>query len=433
MHDRRHFLWLSSMLTGGSLLGCAGRAPSPDSAHDPSSSGPDYSSSTLPSGDPEPGLFARATNRFGLRAWQALPGREQNQVISPASIELALAMTLGGARGPTARQMVEALAIGDRTDAFHVSAAAALQRWNDPARDSYRLSVANRLFGQEGYAWEPPFLQLTDALYGAPLESLPFRTAAERSRERINDWVEQQTEDRIVDLLPTGSIRANTRMVLANAVYFLGKWTEEFPAAATRDAAFYAPGGELQVPTMHQTAHFGYAEASGAQLVELPYEGDDLSMWIALPTRRDGLADLERALDVDTFDAWQRALEPRRVALALPKFRLEPDVLALNPVLAGLGMTDAFDPERADFRGIADPARNEGQPLYISNVFHKAFVEVDEAGTEAAAATAVVMGVRSAAIPTEFVQFRADHPFLFFIRDRRSGATLFMGRVTRPG
>jgi serpin B len=381
--------------------------------------------------------FAVSANAFAFDLFGRLRVRPGNLVFSPASVALALDMTYAGARGETAAQMAATLHVAPdasrATHETHENAAAALASWDDPARESYQLFVANRLFGEETYSFHDDFLTLTRDLYGAELEPVDFRGHADRSRERINDWVEEQTHDRITDLLPSGSITADTRLVLTNAVYFLARWQSEFEQAGTYPAAFTAVGGRaVQVPTMHQTTQYAYADAGDVRLLQLPYRDEEIGMVVLLPREPDGLAALETQINAEQLAAWLATLATQRVELSLPKYRLAPaESIGLSQELQALGMTDAFSDERADFTGMADfpPERR----LYISDVFHKAFVEVDERGTEAAAATAVVMEEAAAvALPEDNIVFNVDHPFLFLIRDLRSGAILFLGRVADP-
>jgi serpin B len=381
----------------------------------------------------EASRFAAATNAFAVDLWERMRSEPGNLAVSPASIEVALAMTWGGARGQTAEEMAEVMHFGGDPEALHRAAGHALSSWNDPDREAYRLAVANRLFGQTGYEWREPFLKLTEGTYRAPLAPTDFRASPEAARERINGWVAEQTEDRIENLLSKGTITTDTRMVLANAVYFLADWQHQFKANDTRERAFHGPDGELQAETMHQQAAFGYAEADGVQVLEMPYAGGELGMMVVLPRERDGLGEVEAKLSAERIEGWADALETQPVKVALPKYEIEPPSLKLSETLRAMGMTRAFDPNAADFSAMADPAENEGLPLFISEVVHKAFVSVDEKGTEAAAATAAVMAVKSAAIaPPDVPSFVADHPFLFFIRDLRTGTVLFMGRVTDP-
>jgi serpin B len=391
------------------LIGCgAQRPPSP------------------PPGGSE-GSFARSANQLGLDMWGRLDGTG-NQVFSPASIAVALDMTYAGARGETAAQMARVLHIDDgANEALHASAGEALAGWNDPSREAYTLAVANRLFGEQTYTFGQPFLDLTASTYRAPLEPVDFRGDPEAARGRINTWVAEQTRDRIAELVPIGALTPSTRLVLTNAVYFYADWAEKFDRDATRDAPFFASGTRsVDVPTMHHIGQFRYAEVDGAQVLEMPYAGGEIAMSIVLPRDRAGLPALEARMTEATMADWIGALSERAVAIALPKFRIEPaGSIALASVLGELGMPRAFSPDQADFGGMADG-------LYISEVFHQAFVAVDEDGTEAAAATAVVMEDEAETTEPESVAFTADHPFLFFIRDLRSGVILFMGRLDDP-
>ncbi len=378
--------------------------------------------------------LAAASAGFAAGLWAELRDEEDgNLVVSPASIHFALGMALAGAGGETGSQLAGALGAGDDPEAFHAAVGEALARLNDPERETYELSVANRLFGEASYAFRDAFLQRVARSYGAPLEELDFRGAPEAARAHVNEWIEEATNGRIRDLLPEGSIHRETRMVLTNAVYFLGDWVHAFDEDRTRDDSFYAPAGERQVPMMRQRESFPYAAGEGVQVLEMPYEGEDLGLVVVLPEERDGLAEVEARLTAEAIDAWTSGLRPREVNVVMPRYELDPaEPLALSSALEGMGITDAFSPQRADFSPMADPADNEGMPLVLDQVFHKAFVSVDEEGTEAAAATGAVIGVTSAPAPAERIDFVVDRPFLFLIRERQTGLVLFMGRVTDP-
>ena len=357
-----------------------------------------------------------------------------NLALSPASVWVALAMTQAGAEGETANELGRALRLGDDAGALREAAGRQLRRWNNPARTAYTLRVVNRLFGEKTLRFREAYLEVARRAFGAPLETVDFRGAHEGARGHVNTWIAEQTEGRIRDLLPPGSITPDTRLVLTNAVYFLGKWKSEFEARATSDDPFHlTKNARAAVPTMHDTGRHRYGEADGVQLLELPYRGDELAMLVVLPRERTGLAAVEAGLDDATLAAWDGALAPREVAVSLPKFTINPPrPLALKEVLTALGITLAFDRQRADFSAMAD-LPSPGERLFVSDAFHKAFVRVDEEGTEAAAATGVTMSVTSAAVPSEPpVEFRADHPFLFFLREPRSGLVLFAGRVEDP-
>jgi serpin B len=376
--------------------------------------------------------FARSSNGFGLELYRQLRATPGNLVVSPASVSIALAMAWGGARGKTAEEMQAVLRF-DRpaTETMQVSGrlAAAL---TDPKRP-VTFRIANRLFGEQSYRFERAYLDATKAAYGAALEPLDFRGAPDQARDRINGWVEQQTERRIRDLVPPGGIGAATRLVLVNAIYFLGDWAAPFKMEATRPAPFSVSRTDRKsVPTMHQTETLGFAEKDGVKVLELPYRGRGLALLVVLPDQVDGLEAVERSLTEPRLRELVAALVPQRVAVALPKFEVNPaQSLALADTLRTLGMAHAFDPAQADFTGMA-PASGPGDRLYLGKVFHKAFVRVDEKGTEAAAATAATMEVTSARPPEQRREFRADRPFLFCIRDTASGLILFLGRLTDP-
>lgn len=412
-------------------------APSPTASPDPTTEPLTTATPTAPTESPtvpaatadQAALFARSVNAFGLDLWKHVgPG---NQTISPASVAIALDMTFAGARGETADQMARVLHVQGDRDAFHAAAGGMLVRWS-ASSDDLTLAIANRLFGHQGFAFEDPFLTLTAARYGAPLERIDFG-APEPARAHINGWVAERTNDRIRDLIPPRGIDDQTRLVLTNAIYLLAKWEEPFESRATRPASFHVDGGNArQVPTMHATGTRRFAHVDGVRVLELPYRVGGLSMLFVLPDARDGLPAVEARLDADTLARWAAAVSPQHTQIALPKFRVAPESsFALADALKALGMPLAFERGAADFTAMANPPNAEDR-LSISQVFHKAFVDVNEEGTEAAAATAVVM-MRAGGMPmAPQAQFLADHPFLFFLRDTSSGAVLFVGRVVEP-
>lgn len=354
-----------------------------------------------------------------------------NLFFSPYSVSLALAMTYAGARGETAVQMAETLHFTLPPERLHPAFAAlaaqlAARREGARGKDGqgFRLNIANALWGQAGYAYLPAFLATLARFYGAPLRELDFAGAPEVARGTINDWVEAQTEGRITELIPPGLIDPLTRLVLANAVYFNAAWARPFQPERTADGPFYLlDGGEVTAPLMRQVETFPYAAGPGYQAVELPYDGRELAMLILLPDAGN-FAAFAGELDAAQGTAVLERLRSQRVDLTLPRFRVESQ-FDLGATLAALGMPDAFT-DVADFSGM-EPRGD----LSISGVAHKAFVAVDEAGTEAAAATAVVMMTR-AMLPQEPVVLRVERPFLFLIRDIQSGAILFAGRVLDP-
>jgi len=423
------------------VAGCSSRQstdPSPPPPPDPTMPDPTTHTPPIPA-DPGPAptptqasSFADSINAFGLDLWGQVRSRPGNLVVSPASISLALAMTWGGARGETATQMGSVMHFGSDADALQAAAAHQLAAWNDPARTVYALRVANRLFGERSYRFEPDYLALTRDRYGAALEPMDFRGAAEPSRSRINGWVEERTARRIRELLPARSIASDTKLVLVNAVYFLGSWSHPFDEVATRPLPFLlASGQRADVPTMRRTEYYRTASQPGVRALEMPYRGDELAMVILVPDDASDLATLEQSLTAQRLAGVLGALAHQRLEVFVPRFRVDPpQSLALATVLASMGMTLPFDRARADFTGIANPP-SPADRLFISQVFHKAFVDVNEEGTEAAAATAVVMAPTGAA-PAPPQRFAVDRPFLFLIRDLRSGAMLFLGRVIDP-
>jgi serpin B len=375
--------------------------------------------------------LATASNAFGFDLWSRVRATPGNLVISPASISTALAMTWGGAKGPTSAEMKKALRLDLDPDAAMIGWGKLATALQDRSR-SLQLRIANRLFGEQSYQFEAAYLEKTRAAYGAPLEPLDFVKAPEPSRAHINKWVEDQTEQRIKDLLPPRSIVADTRLVLVNAIYFLADWQDQFEKQQTTQQPFtIAPGRTQPAMLMRRRGAYRMARADGVAVLELPYAGGDAAMLVVLPDRVDGLPAVEKALDAARLTAWTQALADQQVQVWLPRFVVDPPAaMELAKPLKALGMARAFDRARADFTAIANPPRPEDR-LYVGAVFHKAFVKVDEKGTEAAAATAVVMP-RATGMAPPVPEFKADHPFLFFIVDKASGLVLFMGRVAEP-
>jgi serpin B len=290
---------------------------------------------------------------------------------------------------------------------------------------AFRLNVANSLWGQDGFTFEQDFLDTLAKNYGAGMHLVDFENDAEAARQAINDWVSKSTEERIKDIIPKGAVDALTRLVLANAIYFKAAWLFPFDAGNTQTGAFQLTGGgSADVPMMFEEKMLGYTKGEDYLAVELPYAGDQLTMLVLLPDMGT-LASFESRLTADYVNGIIAAMNSAEVDLTFPKFRMEWSA-ELSKGLSALGMTDAFDPDRADFSGM-DGARD----LFITGILHKSFVSVDEAGTEAAAATAVIVG--TTAMPANPpVEVKVDHPFIFLIRDNVTGAILFIGRVTDP-
>ena len=373
-----------------------------------------------------------AVNAFGLDLYAKLVAADPsaNLVFSPASIELALAMARAGARGTTATEMDAVMhALGTDANAGWVTAldqslnnkTATFQDDMGHAQDVVLRSV-NAPFAQRGFALEAPYLQALGERFGAGLRLVDYINATEAARKAINDWVNAQTEQRIPELLGQGTLDDLTRLVLVNAIYLKAAWQTPFEEGATALAPFTRPDGStVDVPMMHMGGELLYATGTGWQAVELPYVGGKLSMLVIVP---DDLAAFEKTLDGASLAAIVDGLATRHVSdLGLPKFGTESKV-ELKKVLSAMGMPTAFT-DRADFSGISTE-----EPLLIDAVIHQANIDVDENGTEAAAATAVV--ARAASLPSDAVSLMVDHPFLFALRDKDTGAVLFLGRITEP-
>ena len=385
--------------------------------------------STPPEPEPVPPLewsadmqaVAEGNNRFALELYGKLTEAEKgkNLFFSPYSIHTALGMTATGAKGTTRDQMVKVLHLPE--DEQKALACGDLGRYYAQPRQHFELAVANAIWGQKGYGWRAEWLELQRTRFGAGLQEADFRTNPDTERQRINQWVEEKTKKRITELLKPEQIRSKTVQVLANAIFFKGKWVTQFDPKRTRDQLFHlADDSRIQVPMMHTELRCGYAMEKGITLIELPYKGDELSMVVILPKFPDGIPALEKQMNAETLARWLGMLKDRgSLEVSLPRFRLETRY-ELPDHLQALGMIDAFGD--ADFTGMA-PGSHEP----IVHVSHKAFVEVNEEGTEAAAATAVVRATSS--FPPPFV---AEHPFLFLIRDVKHGTILFVGRVMNP-
>jgi serpin B len=375
--------------------------------------------------------LAQSSNAFGFDLYQRLRGNPGNLVMSPASLTTALVMTWVGARGETAAQMRKVLHLEGTADEVLTTSGQLARSLQDPSRPIV-FRIANQLFGEKTYQLVPAFLEKIRAAFGAPIEVLDFQREPEQARVHINEWVEDKTEHRIKDLVPPNGINSETRLVLVNAIYFLGDWAYRFDSDATDPAPFHLTASETKdVPTMNRTGEFRIAQRYGVTALEIPYKGGELSMMLLVPDELEGLAAFESALDPKKLDALVSTMETETVQLALPRFEVSPgESLSLKEDLEELGMLLAFDDQEGDFTGIANPP-NFADGLVIAEVFHKGFVRVDEKGTEAAAATAVVMMKRSWP-PEPPRQLKVNRPFLFLIRDNASGLVLFLGRVSDP-
>jgi serpin B len=369
-------------------------------------------------------------NAFALDLYQSLRNSDENLFYSPSSISLALAMTYAGARGETESQMADALHFdlpqGRLHPAFNALDLELAERGESLAEDQqpFQLDIANAVWAEQSYSFLQDYLDTIAENYGAGIRLADFINQAESVRGEINDWVSEQTNDRIKDLIPSGALDELTRMVLVNAIYFKANWADQFEKESTSDQAFHLlDGSVINVPMMHQGMQILYVGGNGYQAIELAYQGQTAAMDIIVPDKSSFEA-FEASLDAGLLNEILSGMQPAGVELALPKFSFT-DEFNLSDTLKDLGMTAAFDPDNADFTGMS-----EQRDLYVSDVVHKAFVAVDEEGTEAAAATAVIVGTTSA--PIFEIQLTIDRPFIFVIRDLTSGQILFMGRVLNP-
>lgn len=391
--------------------------------------------------------LVNGNSAFAFDLYQTLTkdpeNKERNLFFSPYSISLALAMAYTGARRDTERQMADTMHFTLPQNSLHPtlnSLNAEIGNRGKGAESSsaeaFRLNMANAIWRQEGYDFLPEFISMLNTNYDVGMRTVDFIKAPEDSRVIINDWVSNQTENKIKDLIPSKAIDKYTRIVLANAIYFDADWLYKFMKQNTKDDTFYLlDGSKYTVPMMSHRAYFDYTEGDDYQAVELRYKGNKLSMVILLP-RETGFNDFEKSLDADKLDAIVNNLNSGYVDLTMPKFKFESG-FKLNETLSDMGMPLTFTPmppekigtcseKWADFSGMTGKCE-----LYITAIFHKAFVAVDEEGTEAAAATTVIGGVPCSA-PPEPIKLTIDHPFIFLIRDIKTGTILFLGRVMDP-
>src|ERR1019366_6364248 len=370
--------------------------------------------------------IAPAMNAFTTASYKQLTGRDANLILSPFNIATSLSMALADARGQTALEIQSVLRL--HYDATYDADLGALladltNAGNTPGNE---LHTANGLWVQKGFAILPAFESTLTNNYHAPLTPLDFMANPEAARSHINRWTEEHTKGKIGNLLPAGSLDAQTRLVLTSAIYFCGKWQDPFVTSRTQPAPLTLPTGATpQTDFMNQTSPFGHTETPTAQILEKRYAGTGIAFDVLLPKTVTGLPDPEKSLAVENLTGWLGDLATRNVLVSLPKFRAESE-FSLRKALSTMGMPTTFT-DKADFSGIAP---NRG--LAISEVVHKAFVDVSEQGTEAAAATGITMRATAMRMVEQPVVFRADHPFLFLIRDTRSGLVLFIGRLMNP-
>ncbi len=379
--------------------------------------------------------LARGNSLFAIDVYHHLAATYsgQNLFFSPYSISVALAMTYAGAEGNTESQMAATLRFALPEQNLHAAFNEVNRQLESRGQgaagrdgEGFRLNVVNSIWGQKDYPFVDTFLDCLALNYGAGLRAVDFVQAPEECRTTINSWVEEQTEDRIKDLLAPGSVHLLTRMVLVNAVYFNAAWENPFEESVTRPGDFRRlAGSTVRVDMMRQTENFAYVDGDGFKAVSLPYDGNELAMLIVVPNQGH-FSSFEASMTSTQINEIVAGLSIQNVALTMPKWGLETPAISLAGMLRRMGMPDAFDPRKADFSGMT--AVNE--PLFISDVVHKAFVAVDEKGTEAAAATGVILGTTS--MPPPPIELDVDRPFVYFIRDVTTDTVIFMGRVTDP-
>ena len=368
------------------------------------------------------------SNRFALDFYQHVRQNTGNLFFSPTSISTAFAMAYAGAKGETAQQMAKVLHFDQPAEQVNQNFAKLLAGWNSGGKEhGFELDLANAMWGQKGYPFQPSFNQALQTNFGSEIRVVDFAKSQE-ARKTINDWVAQKTQNKIQDLMPPESIDASTRLVLADAIYFKAHWDKEFHESATQPGEFRVTGDKTtQAPMMRQMSEFRYLTGDNFAALEMTYSDDAFSMIAFLPDNPDGLPEFEKSLTADKLLGWVDQIGKKSaqdVRVTFPKFKITEE-LKLNDTLSAMGMPLAFSGQ-ADFSGM-----NGGhEPLCITAAIHKAYVNVDEKGTEAAAATGIAVG--RAALPAQVDEFKADHPFFFVIRDNRSGGLLFMGRIVNP-
>jgi len=396
-------------------------------------------------------LAAKATNQLAVDLHRQLATGTDNLCVSPYSIQNALAMTFAGADGDTRTEMAHVLHFPSEASVVAASFASlqhSLEEMSAKTAELVKkskefggpsepivLSIANKLFAQKGYAFRSAFLSLAKQNFGAAFEPLDFVTNASAATQHINRWVADQTNDRIRDLIPGGALDKTTRLVLANALYLKAPWANDFSENATQPEPFFVHGGgPRNIPMMQKRSErFGHAKREGFTVVSLPYAGNDLQFVVLLPDDVNGLGALESKLSGDMLGECAK-LQTRDVDLHLPKFKLEPPTMALAEKFEALGMKTAFDKPQGSANFDKMAPRTPKDYLYISQIFHKTFIAVDEKGTEAAAATAVAMmaGTALRSPPPPPIEVKVDRPFVYAIQHVPSGVCLFLGRVTDP-
>lgn len=367
------------------------------------------------------------TTEFSLDVYKQVvkSASDENAFLSPGSILVVMAMLHAGARSNTKDQMTRTLHFDNKTQKEINEMMSRFMSVLKQGSGSVTLKSANRLYPHIDKTILEEYITSVTKNFHADVKSMDYTTTAEAARQEINQWVEDETNKKIKNLLPAGSLNSLTAMVVVNAIYFKGNWATQFEIKATKKMSFHGSGGTLPVDMMRKEikkAKYGESQQRKCKVLELPYEGEELGMMFILPDSKDGLLTLEQELTMQELLKLRQELSAQKVDVGIPKFKLESS-FEMKKILADLGMSDMFVESKADFSGM-------GKDLYVSQVYHKAFIDVNEEGTEAAAATAAVMMKRSAPMrPTTFI---ADHPFMFLIWDFRLNAPLFIGRYTKP-
>ena len=383
-------------------------------------------------------MLVAGNNAFAFDFYRQAAGQDDaNLIFSPFGISQAFGMLWAAARADTAQQIADTMHYPLAQDELHPAFAALLSDLSeretaggDGEGERLQLNIANALWIQQDFPFREAYIDLVREFYDGGLFLADFIATPDRAREDINRWIEDETREKIQDMLGPGAIGSDTRMVLVNAIYFNGAWLYPFEEFATQDDTFtLLDGSTVTVPMMSQQESFGYMQGEGFQAVELPYFGGDVAMVIVLPDEGQFEA-VRSGLDADQFDAIRETLASETVRLTMPRWEFE-SALDLKASLAAMGMADVFDRERADLSGMFDPAA-VGENLFVSAALHKAYIGVDEAGTEAAAATAIIVGVTSAPVQVEPIELRLDRPFVYTIVDRQTGSILFLGQVMDP-
>jgi len=370
--------------------------------------------------------IVEANNRFAIKLYRFYREKykDDNIFFSPFSISSAFSILYEGARGKTAEEIRNVFLFPSRSDVRREGYLTLYEEMNKPGK-KYELSLANALWVQKDYRFLKEYLNLIEKYYGGKATNLDFRRDPEGSRQIINKWVEEKTKEKIKDLLPQGSIDSLTRMVITNAIYFKGLWIFPFDKKKTSDADFKVNPDKIvkvKMMSLPRPQRFNYAETEDLQILEMLYEGDELSMLVLLP-KENSLEKLEKELSLENLNKWRDMLQSKEVVVYFPKLKIVRKYAMVDD-LKKMGMPSVFDPSKADLSGLTGK-----RDLFVTAVYHQAYVDINEEGTEAAAATGIVVG--RTAVEKRII-FRADHPFVFLIQDRRNGNILFMGRVYNP-